>query len=416
MSAVKNLVLVAGMFVFVFLISCGKDDDTPPVDSDIDLFINEIHPTGGPDWLEIYNPGSSEIDLTGFFIYDDADNKYEIPSGISIPASGYLVFICDDQGSGVNTNFRLSSGGETVTLESDIGELIDQVTFPEIAEGAVYARFGDGEANFQISSNPTQGLSNGTSPNVAINSVSQDPEVVTTNDDVTITVTLSSSAISDIEIIYTVDAGANQTIDMANSGTQEYSASIPALNGAGEVNYFIRVTDNENFETRSPSDSDEFYNYIVTTDELPELYINEFMASNSTCCPDTDGEETEFDDWIEIYNASSEAIDIGGFYITDNTNDPFNFQIPDDQPGLTTIPAGGFIVLWADNDEDQGPLHLGFGLSADGEDISLNYIDGRTIDSHSFSVQTTDVSQGRISDGADTWTSFTTPTQGASNN
>ncbi|MDP8203857.1 MAG: hypothetical protein P9L95_04940, partial [Candidatus Tenebribacter mawsonii] len=45
------------------------------------------------------------------------------------------------------------------------------------------------------------------------------------------------------------------------------------------------------------------------------LVINEFLASNDFGAVDENGDH---DDWIEIYNAGDEAIDIGGMYITDN--------------------------------------------------------------------------------------------------
>ena len=48
------------------------------------------------------------------------------------------------------------------------------------------------------------------------------------------------------------------------------------------------------------------------------LIINEFLASNDSCCTD---ESNDYDDWVEIYNDTSDPIDIGGMYFTDTPDD-----------------------------------------------------------------------------------------------
>ncbi len=144
----------------------------------------------------------------------------------------------------------------------------------------------------------------------------------------------------------------------------------------------------------------------------PALVINEFMASNSSCIAD---EQNEFEDWIEIYNPTAVAIDIGGMYITDDLNNPTKWRIPDDCPGETTIQPYQYLILWADEDIDDGPLHLGFKLSKDAEDIGLYWSDGSMIDSISFENQVSDISYGRYPDAADNWRYMGNPTPGMQN-
>lgn len=145
-----------------------------------------------------------------------------------------------------------------------------------------------------------------------------------------------------------------------------------------------------------------------------KLVINEYLASNNACCTDEFG---EYDDWFEIYNNDSIAIDIGGMYVSDSKSDYQRVQIPKTNSLLTTIQPGGFVVIWCDNPPNQGPLHVDFRLSSGGEDITLVEEDGRTIiDQLSYGAQTTDVSMGRNPDGTGDWESYTTPTPGASNN
>src|SRR5690606_33172281 len=94
------------------------------------------------------------------------------------------------------------------------------------------------------------------------------------------------------------------------------------------------------------------------------IIINEFSASNSVY-EDSFGEK---DDWIELYNKGTEPVDIGGFFITDNLNQKTKYRIPlgDEE---TVVQPGEYKLLWADEQVGQGPLHLSFKLSADGEQI-----------------------------------------------
>jgi len=146
--------------------------------------------------------------------------------------------------------------------------------------------------------------------------------------------------------------------------------------------------------------------------EVP-VVINEFLASNAEYFADP---QQEYDDWIELHNLGDTAVDVGGLYLTDNLSAPTKWQIPADDAGLTTIPAGGFLLVWADDDLGDPGLHAPFLLSAAGEDIGLYDADGTTlIDSVSFGQQTSDVSYGRFPDGSDTWSQMMFPTPGGPN-
>jgi len=147
----------------------------------------------------------------------------------------------------------------------------------------------------------------------------------------------------------------------------------------------------------------------IITYSTMNLKINEFMASNSTTISDENG---EFDDWIEIYNFGSTAVNIKGLFITDNKNNPKKWMIND----TIIINAGKYKILWADNDIEQGPNHLGFKLSSSGEHISIYTPDNALlIDSINFGQQVSDYSYGRYTDGSDNWFLFENPTPGNSN-
>jgi hypothetical protein len=155
--------------------------------------------------------------------------------------------------------------------------------------------------------------------------------------------------------------------------------------------------------------------FFLSKEDVPTLYINEFMANNASCCPDQYGGKDEFDDWIEIYNPGTTPIDIGGMYFSQDKNEPLGYQIPKTNSSITTIQPGGFLLLWADGETDQGVLHLKFKLNQTGEFIGLFYEDGRKIDGQKFGKQNENVSYGRASDGGKTWKEFSEPTPGKSN-
>ena len=138
------------------------------------------------------------------------------------------------------------------------------------------------------------------------------------------------------------------------------------------------------------------------------LMINEVLASNSSVVQDPQG---QYDDWIEIHNYGDQAIDVGGMYLTDDLSASAKWQIPDDDPSATTIPAHGYLLIWVDNDIEDTGLHANFKLDADGEELGLFDTDGGTlIDSIVFAEQTTDISFGRYPDGSDNCRFMASPT------
>jgi hypothetical protein len=142
----------------------------------------------------------------------------------------------------------------------------------------------------------------------------------------------------------------------------------------------------------------------------PLLFINELMADNETSIADEQG---EFDDWFEVYNGDDEAVWLGDKYASDNLANPGKWQFPD-----ITLQPGAFLLVWADDQAGQGPLHAGFKLGDDGESLGIfdNAGSGLALlDSVSWGKQDNDISFGRQEDGQMPWILFTEPTPGASN-
>jgi hypothetical protein len=405
---------ITALGLCTFLVSCGPGGEDDPEPTPEEVAINEVY-SAGDDWVEIFNTSDEPKNISGYKIFDDETDKYTIPTGTMVPANGFLVLNCDGTGTGLNTNFKITSDGETIYLENTEGTLIDKAEVPVLNNGQSYGRYPDGTGPYQISGNTSKGASNNNANAPAINDVTRNPNVPALGQAVTVSATITSStAIASVKLFYRFNNGSFTEVNMTAVGSV-YTAVIPAQNTVGEVEYYIAAASSNGVTSRHPSNTGNFHDYLLNDDELPLLVINEFMALNVSCCPDGSSGADEFDDWIEIYNAGGTAVDIGGMYLSDSKANPFGSKIPDDAPAQTTIQPGGYLVLWADELRDQGPLHLNFKLSGGGEDIGLFYIDGREIDSYSYGAQTDDKSFGRTTDGGETWGQLDTPTQGSSN-
>ncbi|MCC6669500.1 MAG: CotH kinase family protein [Planctomycetes bacterium] len=120
------------------------------------------------------------------------------------------------------------------------------------------------------------------------------------------------------------------------------------------------------------------------------VQISEFVAKNDNGIRDEAGER---EDWIELVNTGTQSVAVGGLYLTDTVAEPAKWRIPDGQ----TLPPGGTLIVWADENGTQGPLHANFKLSADGEELALYDRDGVTnLDWIEFGAQSADTSTGRL--------------------
>lgn len=114
------------------------------------------------DWIELYNTTSGALSISGLWLSDDPVNmsKWQIPAGTIIEPNGYLIIWTDEDGgqSGLHTNFKLGSAGESVIF-SDGMFLYDQVDYPALLSDQVYARCPDA-GTFTIGDFPTFAATN----------------------------------------------------------------------------------------------------------------------------------------------------------------------------------------------------------------------------------------------------------------
>ncbi len=443
------------------------------------LYINEIMASNREginddffeqdDWLEIYNAGSI-TNLAGYFMSDDPNllTKWEIPStnaGLTtVLPNNHLLFWIDndiDQGED-HANFRLSGDGETIYLVMPDGvTVIDSVAYPEQASDISYGRSCDGCEDWVFFDNSTPDDENmEIIPEVETLFIN---EVLTNNS--TNIVDLSGEHEAWVEIYnpnpFQVNLARYVLHDPLNNLSYTFPTTNPALTAIGGGEFAVIWMDGENsegadhaFELNGPGSLELRGNDDSLVDEyaFPEipqnvswgrsadggpnsitfniptprvtnslvivqpevLYINELMTDNVS---DTLDSALEYEDWFEIYNPGPNAINVAGYYLTDNPANPDKWQIPLDIPQETTIAAGGYLLFFADENQSEGWNHTNFRLSNNGESLSLYSPDGFTLaDYIGFGVVGEDLSFGRETDGSPNWVTFLETTPEYSNN
>jgi hypothetical protein len=124
------------------------------------VVINELQATGSPDWVELYNPGSTSVDLSGYSLTDnDEPRRLVISGGTLLGPGAYRVFRNSEAGSGGldRLSFPLDSDGETLVLLNPSGERVDVVRFgPQVTQRSL-ARDGTGQ---WVLAHPTPGTAN----------------------------------------------------------------------------------------------------------------------------------------------------------------------------------------------------------------------------------------------------------------
>lgn len=118
------------------------------------------------------------------------------------------------------------------------------------------------------------------------------------------------------------------------------------------------------------------------------LIINEVLVNNQTINFDENG---QYDSWIEIYNPNGKSVNLNNYSLSDERSNRTKYQLPD-----TSIPSKDYVLIWADNQNNQGDLHTNFGLDANGDNVFLTSNKLGPVDSVSFGAQNPDTSFGRF--------------------
>lgn len=144
------------------------------------------------------------------------------------------------------------------------------------------------------------------------------------------------------------------------------------------------------------------YCQFNTSVDFQDITINELVASNDSLSGIAD-EFGEYNDWIELYNNTDQDIDLTGYHISDNPENDMKWEFP----AGSVIPANRYMILWADEDQEQGPFHTNFKLSKGGETLKLFDKNGALMDEVTFEEQETNIAYARNPNGTGNFVSQT---------
>ena len=141
------------------------------------------------------------------------------------------------------------------------------------------------------------------------------------------------------------------------------------------------------------------------------LAINEVMAANDATLADEDG---DYEDWIELYNYGPVPVNLNGYGLSDDNENPFRWTFPS-----VMLQPGEYLLVWASGKNRTGsgsPLHTNFSISSGGEEIIITAPDDQIVDQMPPTLIPAGISYGRFPDGTGDFHYFRQPTPGGQNN
>lgn len=145
-----------------------------------------------------------------------------------------------------------------------------------------------------------------------------------------------------------------------------------------------------------------------------QIVINEFSCSNLNQYVD---DHNDYNDWIELYNTTGSAVNLSGYYLSDDSLNNTKWQFPSG----TSIAGNGYLRIWASGRDVStvGNYHTNFTLKQtknNGEFVVFSNSSGVIIDYKITFTTKVGHSYGRTTNGNSGWSIFSTPTPNASNN
>ena len=270
-----------------------------------------------PDWIELHNPFSTNIDIGGYYLTDDisALTKWQIPPSTVVNAQSYIVVYASSKdrsvsGQPLHTNFKLSSSGEYLAIVEQDGVTIAHeysLQYPQQYEDISYGLCFDPNVTNQESffSTPTPLMSNGAG-SAYVHSVISSPALPTVSDDIVVEVSVASTstAIATCDLVCRVMYGPEFTLALRDDGVSPdsiaddnvFSAVIPSGTAAPSemLRWRVEVTDALYHSSKSPLnftyDSAEYYGTMIADPSITsQLPIFNWFVENPTAADTNNG-------------------------------------------------------------------------------------------------------------------------------
>ena len=147
----------------------------------------------------------------------------------------------------------------------------------------------------------------------------------------------------------------------------------------------------------------------ATASHAQSVVFNEVCAANIDQWVDP---SFNYGGWVELYNPSSQAVDVTGWYLSDDASRPLKARINQ----TMSVPAGGYVTLWMDHyHKKYGAKMLDMKLDADGGTLYLSDANGQLVASLEYPVAVARCSWARVCDSCDSWNYCSAPTPDQTN-
>ncbi len=437
-----------------------------------------------PDYVELCNLSGESVDISGYGLSDDllAGAKYVFPQGTVLKSGEFFIVFCSgEERDDHHAGFKLSATDELVFYETT-GNVIESMALQSVSAGHSLSRLEDGTwtdmapspgypNNEEGAAAYAESLKSGEDIGLYIN------EFMAANKSVCMD---SRGLYSDwIELYNSTDAPIDLSgFGISDSVSQPMKHSLPEGTSIGAKSYLLiwcsgeqsaegdaeihipfglrayeedvvlsnslgRVIDSYSYSrqeddtsmARTPDGSGDFalssrptpgypntdagYAEFTANNKRPlgTLYFGEMMGRNVSSL----SYENTYPDWAELVNAGDSAVNLSGYAVSNNINNPAKWVFPD-----VSIDPGERLVLYATGDGvsaasasfdasavQKKNLRLNFSISMSGETLYLFDPEGRLLDKLSSGAFLSDVSCGRSPDG--TLLYYTAPTPGEEN-
>ncbi|MTI88828.1 MAG: PKD domain-containing protein [Balneolaceae bacterium] len=310
------------------------------------LFSEIFYDTPGTDadeeWIELYNPTTSQITLAGFTIIDNngTGSSYTFPSGTVIEAESYFTVASNQAGFTAlygNDAYQygsipaLNNTGDALLLKDGSGSTVDEVAWEGGASAGVPSGWGTGPSASTGESLVRSQLDvdNDNDGDWTIALSNGDPATVTPQD-VTAPVisSVSASAITETEatISWTTDENADSQVNYgettsygssSGSGTYVTSHSVTLTGLTASTEYFYQVVSVDEAGNVAVDETYSFTTADPPSANLPDVMITEVFY-------DTPGNESK-EEWVEIYNTTGQQINLNGWKLVDDNGNGQSF-------------------------------------------------------------------------------------------
>ncbi|MDY6864751.1 MAG: lamin tail domain-containing protein [Halobacteriota archaeon] len=247
------------------------------------VVINEFISNNATEWVELYNKGSTDLDLSGWTMKDGGGNIKTL-SGV-ISAEGYAVF---------SYSSWLNNGGDDIRLNSTSGE-VDHVAYgssggaPRPDDGKSVGRFPNGvdtdndSLDFRVFEIPTIGYENTITTNQTYGVSLSQPADKTTKPGVNATYEITISNTGDQNDSFSL---AVKNPDYAD--TAQLSMSSISLNAKENATLFLYVSDDDtgtfNVSVNAISNSDpDATDEVTVMTTISQMSISSFVSDNGVC-------------------------------------------------------------------------------------------------------------------------------------